>query len=53
MANKKSKKTVVDNKTILNTDAGGLDDSVTQVIDYGEIPENSPPPTSETEETNK
>ena len=42
MPNKKSKKTVVDNKKLLNTDAGGLTDKVTQVVDYGEIPSNTP-----------
>jgi hypothetical protein len=48
MPNKKSKKTVVDNKKLLNTDAGSLSDKVTQVVDYGEIPINTPP-TSEKE----
>jgi hypothetical protein len=48
--------TVVDNKKLLNTDeyavprmhrylntdAGGLTDKVTHVVDYGEIPSNTP-----------
>ena len=46
---KKSKKTVEDNKKLLNTDAGNLNDKVTQVVDYGEIPSDTPPPTKEKE----
>jgi len=45
---KKSKKTTADEKIILNKDAGNLKDKVTQVVDYGEIPINTPP-TSEKE----
>ena len=43
MPSKKSKKPVLNDKKLLNTDAGGLTDKVTQVVDYGEIPSNTPP----------
>ena len=43
MPSKKSKKSVVYDKKLLNTDAGGLSDKVAQVVDYGEIPSNTPP----------
>lgn len=39
----KSKKTTVqDSKDLNNSNLGNLDEEVTQVVDYGELPDNEP-----------
>jgi len=53
MATRKSKNTTTPDNHILNKDAGKLSDKVTQVVDYGELPNNTPIQPTEEKDTDK